>query len=258
MESVLQPLRAYEHWLAQYKRVWRGTIGTSLVNPILYVTALGVGLGTIVDQTQNAPGGVPYLDFVAPGLVAAAAMQTATIESTWPVMSAIKWSRVYHAMIATPLSERDAFLGHQLFVITRVFTSAAAYLAVIAVFGAVASWWGILVVPVAVLIGTAFSMPMAALAAAVEEDRTFVTVFRFVIVPMFLFSGTFFPVSQLPLALELVAYVTPIWHGVELCRMLTLGTVEALPALGHAAYLFAWSAVGFELARRSYRRRLLG
>lgn len=258
MESVLQPLRAYEHWLAQYKRVWRGTIGTSLVNPILYVTALGVGLGTIVDQTQNAPGGVPYLDFVAPGLVAAAAMQTATIESTWPVMSAIKWSRVYHAMIATPLSERDAFLGHQLFVITRVFTSAAAYLAVIAVFGAVASWWGILVVPVAVLIGTAFSMPMAALAAAVEEDRTFVTVFRFLIVPMFLFSGTFFPVSQLPLALELVAYATPIWHGVELCRMLTLGTVEALPALGHAAYLFAWSAVGFELARRSYRRRLLG
>jgi lipooligosaccharide transport system permease protein len=111
---------------------------------------------------------------------------------------------------------------------------------------------------VAVLIGTAFSMPMAALAAAVEDDRTFVTIFRFLIVPMFLFSGTFFPVSQLPLAFELVAYVTPIWHGVELCRMLTLGTVEALPALGHAAYLLAWSLVGFELARRSYRRRLLG
>ena len=142
MDSVLQPLRAYEHWLAQYKRVWRGTIGTSLVNPILYLTALGVGLGTIVDQTQNAPAGVPYLDYVAPGLLAAAAMQTATIESSWPVMAAIKWSRVYHAMIATPLTERDAFVGHQLFVITRVFTSAAAYLAVIAAFGAVASWWG--------------------------------------------------------------------------------------------------------------------
>ena len=137
MDSVLQPLRAYEHWLAQYRRVWRGTIGTSLVNPILYVTALGVGLGTIVDQTQNTPGGVPYLDYVAPGLLAAAAMQTATIESTWPVMAAIKWSRVYHAMIATPLTERDAFVGHQLFVITRVFTSAAAYLVVIAAFGAV-------------------------------------------------------------------------------------------------------------------------
>ena len=193
------------------------------------MTALGVGLGTIVDQTQNTPGGVPYLDYVAPGLLAAAAMQTAAIESSWPVMAAIKWSRVYHAMIATPLTERDAFVGHQLFVITRVFTSAAAYLVVIAAFGAVASWWGILIVPVAVLVGTAFSMPMAALAAGVEDDRTFVTIFRFLIVPMFLFSGTFFPISQLPLGFELAAYVTPIWHGVELCRMLTLGTVELGP-----------------------------
>ena len=258
MESVLQPLRAYEHWLAQYKRVWRGTIGTSLVNPVLYVTALGVGLGTIVDQTQNTPGGVPYLDYVAPGLLAAAAMQTATAESSWPVMGAIRWTRVYHAMIATPLTERDVFVGHQLFVITRVFTSAAAYLVVITAFGAVSSWWGILTVPAAVLVGTAFSMPMAALATTVEDGRTFVTIFRFLIVPMFLFSGTFFPVTQLPLAFELAAYLTPIWHGVELCRMLTLGTVELGGALGHTAYLLAWTLVGFELARRSYRRRLLG
>lgn len=258
MESLVQPLRAYEHWLAQYKRVWRGTIGTSLVNPLLYLTALGVGLGTLVDKTQNAPGGVPYLDFVAPGLLAAAAMQTAAIESSWPVMAAIKWSRVYHAMIATPLTERDAFLGHQLFVLTRVFTSATAYLAIIAAFGAVSSALGLLVVPVAVLIGTAFSMPMAALAARVEEDRTFVTIFRFLIVPMFLFSGTFFPVEQLPLAFEWIAYATPVWHGVELCRMLTLGDVELLPALGHVAYLLAWTVVGFELARRAYRKRLLG
>jgi len=143
-------------------------------------------------------------------------------------------------------------------VITRVFTASAAYLAVITAFGAVSSWLALLVVPVAVLLGTAFSMPMAALSARVEDDRMFVTIFRFGVVPMFLFSGTFFPVSRLPLAFELFAYVTPIWHGVELCRMLTLGTVAALPALGHVAYLLAWSAVGFELARRSYRRRLLG
>ena len=173
-------------------------------------------------------------------------------------MGAIKWTRVYHAMIATPLTERDVFVGHQLFVITRVFTSAAAYLVVITAFGAVSSWWGILTVPAAVLVGTAFSMPMAALATAVEDGSTFVTIFRFLIVPMFLFSGTFFPVTQLPLAFELAAYLTPIWHGVELCRMLTLGTVELGSALGHTAYLLAWTLVGFELARRSYRRRLLG
>lgn len=200
---------------------------------------------------------MPYLDFVAPGLLAAAVMQTAVIESSWPVMAAIKWSRVYYAMIATPLSERDAFLGHQLFVVTRVLTSSAAYLAVIAAFGAVSSWLALLVVPVAVLLGLAFSMPMAALAARVDEDRMFVTIFRFLVVPMFLFSGAFFPVSRLPLAFELVAYVTPIWHGVELCRMLTLGAVDLAPAVGHIGYLLAWALVGFELARRAYRRRLL-
>ena len=226
MESILQPLRAYEHWLAQYKRVWRGTIGTSLVNPLLYLAAMGVGLGTIVDKSSNAPAGVPYLDFIAPGLLAAAAMQTAATESSWPVMGAIKWTRTYYAMTATPLTERDVLIGHQLFVVTRVLTASAAYLAVVAAFGAVDSWLGLLAVPVAVLIGTAFSMPMAAYSATSESDSSFPPIFRFVIVPMFLFSGTFFPVSQMPLA------------------------------LGHVAYLLAWTVGGLLLARRAYRKRL--
>ena len=108
------------------------------------------------------------------------------------------------------------------------------------------------------LIGTAFSMPIAAIAATLEDERSFVTIFRFLIVPMFLFSGSFFPVEQLPLAFELLAYVTPIWHGVELCRMLTLGDVDLVAALGHLVYLLTWTLVGFELARRAYRKRLLG
>jgi lipooligosaccharide transport system permease protein len=256
MQSLVQPLRAYEHWLAQYKRVWRGTIGTSLLNPLLYLAALGVGLGTIVDRSQNAPGGVPYLDFIAPGLLAAAAMQTAAVEASWPVMGAIKWTRTYFAMTATPLAERDVLIGHQLFVITRVLTASTAYLLTVAAFGAVNSWLGLLAIPVAVLIGTAFSMPIAAYAATRDSDASFPPIFRFVIVPMFLFSGTFFPVSQMPMAFELAAYVTPIWHGVELCRQLTLGTVESFAVAGHLAYLLAWSVGGFLAARRAYRRRL--
>lgn len=256
MDGVLQPLRAYEHWLAQYKRVWRGTVGTSLVNPLLYLAALGVGLGTIVDRSQNAPAGVPYLDFIAPGLLAAAAMQTAATESSWPVLGAIKWTRTYYAMTATPLTERDVLIGHQLFVVTRVLTASAAYLLVVALFGAVSSWLGLLAIPVSVLIGTAYSMPLAAFAATRESETVFPPIFRFVIVPMFLFSGTFFPVEQLPLAFELAAYVTPIWHGVELCRGLMLGTIELLPALGHVAYLLVWTIGGLVLARRTYRRRL--
>jgi len=256
MDGILQPLRAYEHWLAQYKRVWRGTVGTSLVNPLLYLAAMGVGLGTIVDRSQNAPAGVPYLDFIAPGLLAAAAMQTAATESSWPVMGAIKWTRTYYAMTATPLTERDVLIGHQLFVVTRVLTASSAYLLIVTVFGAVHSWLGLLAIPAAVLLGTAFSMPMAAYAAWVEADNSFPPIFRFLIVPMFLFSGTFFPVSQMPLLFELAAYVTPIWHGVELSRGLMLGTVELLPALGHVAYLLAWTLGGLVLARRTYRRRL--
>jgi lipooligosaccharide transport system permease protein len=256
MDGVLQPLRAYEHWLAQYKRVWRGTIGTSLVNPLLYLAALGVGLGTIVDRSANAPAGRDEVEVGHPGLLAAAAMQTATTESSWPVMGAIKWTRTYYAMTATPLTERDVLIGHQLFVVTRVLTASAAYLLVVAAFGAVHSWLGLLAIPVAVLIGTAFSMPMAAYASSVEHDHSFPPIFRFLIVPMFLFSGTFFPVDRMPLLFELAAYVTPIWHGVELCRGLTLGTADALPALGHVAYLLAWTVGGFLLARRSYRRRL--
>lgn len=255
-QSFVQPLRAYEHWLAQYKRVWRGTIGTSLLNPLLYLAALGVGLGTIVDRSQNAPAGVPYLDFIAPGLLAATAMQTAAIESSWPVMGAIKWTRTYYAMTATPLTERDVLIGHQLFMSTRVFTAGTAYVLVVAAFGAVNSWLGLLAIPVAVLIGTAFSMPMAAYAATRDGESSFPPIFRFLIVPMFLFSGTFFPVDQMPLAFELAAYMTPIWHGVELCRQLTLGDVHWLPAFGHLAYLLAWTVGGFLLARRSYRRRL--
>ena len=158
--------------------------------------------------------------------------------------------------VTTRVKQLEDKLGHQLFVITRVLTAGAAYLVVVAAFGAVNSWLGLLAIPVAVLIGTAFSMPMAAYAATSESDSSFPPIFRFVIVPMFLFSGTFFPVSQMPLALELLAYVTPIWHGVELCRGLMLGTIELLPALGHVAYLLAWTIGGLVLARRAYRRRL--
>jgi len=171
-------------------------------------------------------------------------------------MGAIKWTRTYYAMTATPLTERDVLLGHQLFVVTRVLTASAAYLLVVAAFGGVSSWLGLLAIPVAVLIGTAFSMPMAAYAATTESDSSFPPIFRFVIVPMFLFSGTFFPVEQMPLAFELAAYATPIWHGVELCRGLMLGTIDLLPALGHVTYLLAWTIGGLVLARRSYRRRL--
>jgi lipooligosaccharide transport system permease protein len=160
-------------------------------------------------------------------------------------------------MLATPIGTRDIVLGHQLWMTARVASTSAVYLAVIAAFGGVNSPLGILALPAAVLLGAAFTTPFAAYAATRENEAAFVPVNRFVVVPMFLFSGTFFPVSRLPLPLEWLAYATPLWHGVELCRMFTLGHVHALPALGHAVYLLLFVVIGYAWALRTYAKRLL-
>jgi lipooligosaccharide transport system permease protein len=257
MTTATLALRPLEFFFAQYRRVWRGTAVTSVVTPVVYLLALGVGLGVFVDRSTDLPGGISYLEFVAPGLLAATAMQIATFESSWPVLSAIKWDRQYHAMLATPLRVRDVLLGHQTFVAARLLMISTIYLVVIAAFGGVNSPLGILAIPVAVLVGFAFSAPIAAWAAHTETEVSFVAIFRFVILPMFLFSGTFFPITSLPAPLEALAYATPLWHGVSLCRQLTLGDVELWKALGNLAYLLTFASVGLMTALFTYRRRLV-
>jgi lipooligosaccharide transport system permease protein len=248
-------LRAYEYWMAVYRRVWRGTIFTSVLNPVLYLSALGVGLGKLVNNGAN-PLGIPYLDFVAPGLLAAVGMQIATIESSFPVRGAIRWNRQYHAMLATPLRVRDLVTGHLLYVATRVAIASALYLAVIAAFGAVHSPLAILAWPVVILIGVAIGAPVSALSAWAENE-IFNPLFRFAITPMFLFSGTFFPVTRLPQGLREVAYATPLWHGVDLVRKLSLGSATLGLSVLHVAYLSLWFVVGAVLARRAYAGRLV-
>ena len=250
------PLRAYEASIVRFRRSWRGSIATGFISPVLYLAALGVGLGTFVNRSAHAPGGGSYLSFVAPGLVAATAMQIASVESSYPVMAGIKWWGTYPAMLATPLRIRDLVFGHQLFVATRVLLSTVMYLAVIAAFGGIHSGLTPLAVFGALLTGLAFSGPIAAYAAHAKNDGAFAPMFRFAIVPMFLFSGTFYPVTRLPGALQWVAYATPLWHGVELCRDLTLGPAHALDDLGHAGYLLVWGVAGVLLALRTHRRRL--
>jgi lipooligosaccharide transport system permease protein len=256
MNSATLVLRPFEFFLTQYKNVWRGSAVTTVVTPIVYLLALGVGLGVFVDRSADLEGGISYLEFVAPGLMAATAMQIASFESSWPVLSAIKWDRQYHAMLATPLRVRDVLLGHQGFIAARLAMIATIYLVVIAAFGGVNSPLAILAIPVAVLVGVAFSAPIAAWAAHTETEVSFVAIFRFVILPMFLFSGTFFPIDNLPTLLELLAYLTPLWHGVSLCRQLTLGGV-GWSSLGHLAYLVAFAAAGLAAARYTYRKRLV-
>jgi len=257
VQSVALALRPLEFFFTQYRRVWRGTAVTSVVTPVVYLLALGVGLGVFVDRSAELEGGISFLEFVAPGLLAATAMQLATFEASFPVLGAIKWDRQYHAMLATPLRVTDIVLGHQAYFAARLLSTTTIYLGVIAAFGAVSSPLGILAIPVGVLVGLSFSCAIAAWAAHTENEVSFIAIFRFVMLPMFLFSGTFFPVEELPTPLEVAAYCTPLYHGVELCRSLTLGTAELLPSLGHLAYLLAVAGAGLAAAHWTYRKRLV-
>jgi lipooligosaccharide transport system permease protein len=253
-------LRSLEYWAYQYKRTWRGTLVSSVLSPVLYLAAMGVGLGSLVDKSGRAGhhlGGIHYLPFLAPGLLAAAAMQTAATESSWPVLGAIKWIRTYHAMLATPLRVWDVLTGHLAWMALRLTTTVTVFLCVIALFGATTSWTAVLTVPAGVLTGLAFAAPIAAFAATQENETYFNAIFRFMVIPMFLFSGTFFPVSQLPVVLRAIAYATPLWHGVDLCRTLALGRAPLGRSVLHVAYLLAWVVAGVIAGASAFRRRLV-
>lgn len=250
-------LREFRFWLVNYRRTWRGSIYTSLLGPLLYLGAMGVGLGSLVDKHGTARlGGVSYLVFLAPGLLVAQAMQTAASESTFPVLGSVKWRRTYQAAAATPLRPADIFHGHLLFTTMRLTMNSAVFVVVMAAFGAVRSPWVAAAIAVSVLTGLAFATPIEAFAITRQKTNGFSMIFRFGIVPMFLFSGTFFPVSQLPGWIRWVAYITPLWHGVVLSRSLALGHVYLPGAAVHLAYLIAVAAAGMVVAERCYSRRL--
>ena len=251
--------RAFNMWRTAFRRTWRGTAIPTVMVPLGFLAAMGMGLGTLVNSGPRAGslGGVSYLDFIAPGLLAATVMQQATFESSYPVLGAIKWARQYVGQLATPLRVRDVLAGHVLWIAVRLAIGAAVFLLIALLFGTVHSWWAVFVVPAAVLTGLAFAPAIFAFAATLESDSGFALVFRFAIMPMFLFSGTFFPISQLSDWLEPAAWLVPLWHGVELCRDLTLGTPTMLADLGHIGYLALWAGVGFALALRNFTKRLV-
>jgi lipooligosaccharide transport system permease protein len=255
--STALAVREFRFWLTDYRRTWRGSIYSSVVNPVLYLGAMGLGLGTLVNQHGTASlGGVSYLTFLAPGLLAATAMQTGIGECTYPVLGSVKWNRTYQAASASPLRPADIMAGHQLFVTMRLLMNCGIFLAVMAAFGTARSPAVLLALPAALLTGLAFAAPIEAWAITRNKDSGFAVVFRFVLIPLFLFSGTFFPVTQLPAWIRPVAYVTPLWHGVALCRGISLGTLTAGGALLHVGYLIAVTVAGLAVGRRTYRRRL--
>jgi lipooligosaccharide transport system permease protein len=245
-----------EHELIDARRYWRSVVVAGLVTPLLFILALGIGLGTVVNQHGNSLG-VPYLQFVAPAFLVAAALQTATASATFPVMAGFKWIRYFHGMAATPLSARQICDGKLLWVGMRTLASSIVYLAIMCCFGALHRWQGVLGVPAATLTGLAFAAPVLAMSASVSaEGQAFNILFRFIVTPMFLFSGTFYPISQLPRWGEVIAFISPLWHGTQLARGAALGGLSGLAVLGHICYLLAWLVIGLGLARWRFRVRL--
>jgi lipooligosaccharide transport system permease protein len=256
MMSTPLPARVVEHQVAIFRRFWRGSLTFYVLNPLLFLVAMGVGLGGLIEERTASVGGVPYLTFVAAGLLAASAMLGATAESLWPIMAGTKWVRTFHAMVATPLRPADVYTGIVAWTTARAAVGASIFLAVAAVLGAVPSPWGVAAVPAAALCAAAFAAPLTAFSGGQETDARFPLIMRLGVMPLFLFSGTFFPISQLPDALRPLSVLSPLWHGVELCRGATTGSIDVGPAIGHIVVLGGCVAAGWLWGKRTFTRKL--
>jgi lipooligosaccharide transport system permease protein len=245
------------NWLV-YRRLWHRSLAFGFLQPVLFLTAMGLGIGALIPDDRSAFGGFEYIDWLGPGLLAAMAMQTATFESTYPIMNKIMWGRNYEAMLSTPLSIRSIVLGELGWTAFRIGSLAAVFLLVLFLFGIVRTPLAILAVPFAMLIGVAFSSCLIAFTATQKNDVGFSAIFRFVINPLFLFSGTFFPLTNLPEPLRAVAWATPLFHGVELIRGSILDQLDPVTAPLHLGYLLVMLAVGTFFAERTLTRRMAG
>jgi len=257
--SLAPALSVFEYNMVGYRRTWRGSVLSSFVLPVLFVIGFGLSVARIVDVGGRL-GPVAYRDFIVPGIMASTALQVAFGESAYPVMSRFTWIRTYHAMVATPLRPGDIIAGDLMFMVFRLVSSSLVFLAIAVGFGSVHSWWALTVPLSCALTGLSLATPVVAYAAHVDNDGRFALLHRFVVLPMTLFAGVFFPVQKLPEVVRWLAYSSPLYHGVELTRAATLPGLAAGPLalLGHVLYLAAWAVGGFLLARVTYRRRLVG
>jgi lipooligosaccharide transport system permease protein len=249
-------LRVVERELRVYRRLWRGLVFSTFLNPVLFLAAIGLGLGALVDEQTGTVEGFDYLEFVAPGLLVASAAQLAAAESMWPVLAGVKWIRFYEGAVATPIRARDIFDGFVIWTALRTALASSVFLLVAAVLGAIPSAWGVFAVPAAALCAAACAAPLAAFSITQQTDLTFPIIMRLVVVPLFLFSATFFPLDQLPEWLRPLAVISPLWHGVELARAATTATWNGAAIAGHLAALFVFIGAGAWLGRRNFTRRL--
>ena len=252
-------LRQHDYWLTIFRRTWRGSVISSFVSPIFYVVAMGVLLGGFVDaDPDRLEGATTYLAFVVPGLIAAHAMQVAVGETTYPVMAMIKWQRVYDSMLATPLEVRHVVAAHLSAVVARLVLTCGVFMLVLTPFGVFESWWGPPLAFVSqVLVGTTFATLVYGFSARLRSEQGFGVLFRLGIFPLFLFSGAFFPVSNLGPVGERIAQLTPLWHGVSLSRMFCIDVVDWPLAALNAGVLVLLAVLGWRWSVSGLQGRMV-
>jgi lipooligosaccharide transport system permease protein len=229
----------------------------SFVSPVLFLAAMGLGLGSLISRGPvRSVDGVSYLVFIAPALLAASAMQSAYVETTYPIMARIQWQRTYEGMLATPIAVLDVLAGEFGWLAFRLALGSSAFFLVMLLFGTIHSGLAVLAIVVAVLTGLAFAAPILAWTATRRTDQSFALIGRFLITPLFLLGGVFFPLHQLPQLLQGIAWLTPLAHGVALSRGLSLGVLAPSAAV-HLVVLLLYTAIGMAAARVTLQRRLV-
>lgn len=246
----------------QYRQTWRASVFSAFLGPLLYLGAIGFGLGSLVDSdaaTLGSSGGeaVSYVSFLAPGLIAATALQVGAGEAIFGTVAATKWRRTWFTAVGTPLMPADMAVGHLLWTGVRGGLAAVVYALVTAALGILSPWRALAAVGPAVLGGLGLAALIMAGMVLSEDEGGMNAAQRFIVVPMFLFSGVFFPISQLPGWMQPVAQATPLWHGVELARLAALGQAPAWGVGGHLLAMVGFIVVGVALCLRNFPKRLL-
>ncbi len=241
------------------KWIWL-IISLAIANPVLYLVSIGLGVGTYIDKNTGGMGidGVSYITFLAPALLATAAIQGAIDESVYPTLEGFKWNKIFFSMNSTPLSGNHIAMGVFFNSLIRVVFTAVIYWFVMLVFGVLETSRAWLAIPTAVMAGAAFGALMQSIAGLLENENIFFVIFnRFVIMPLFLFSGTFYPLTNMPIYLQWIGWISPLWHATELGRWLTYGhEISSLMVYTHFIFLNSLLLIGIIASRRIFTRRL--
>jgi len=237
-----------------YRAAWKLFL-TGFLEPVFYLLSIGIGVGQLIDSFEFNGQAIPYAEFVAPGMLAASAFNGALLDSTYNVFFKLRYDKLYDQMLATPLRPADIARGEIAWGQLRGGSYSAAFLVVMAAMGMVHSWWAVLALPAALLIGFAFSSVCMALTTYMTSWQDFDKI-TLVQLPMFLFSATFFPITVFDGWLRWVVEATPLYRGVVLCRELTTGSVTWDSAVS-VGYLVAMGLLGLLLVRRRLERLLL-